>query len=262
LPQFHPLIYLSLIISYSSSPQSDIVLGSRAPPGPYPKRQTKKQAWNTDRKEKQTGQKDTERRNYSKEFKAGAAALAEKREKPISRTAGGLGANGSVLRRDCGKRAGLKKAACLPRENGLNARRRGNFVPAARPNRRLPVCANPLNREFRAAAAGEKRVPDLFGRKAIGRAFGSDTETVRTALPALRTAFARRTARERLLFPSGRGSHFKTLKRELETLDGKHSAAEAGRAVFMYLEAYYNRLRLHLALGYGAPVIFNSGRAA
>jgi hypothetical protein len=58
--------------------------------GPYPKRQTKKQAWNTGRKEKQTGQKGTERRNYSKELRAGAAALAEKREKPASRTAGGL----------------------------------------------------------------------------------------------------------------------------------------------------------------------------
>jgi transposase InsO family protein len=51
---------------------------------------------------------------------------------------------------------------------------------------------------------------------------------------------------------------FKTLKRELETLDGKHSAEEAGQAVFMYLEAYYNRLRLHSALGYGAPALFNS----
>jgi transposase-like protein len=45
------------------------------------------------------GKKDKERRNYSKEFKAGAAALAEKREKPVSRTAGGLGVNGSVPRR-------------------------------------------------------------------------------------------------------------------------------------------------------------------
>jgi transposase-like protein len=37
------------------------------------------------------GKKDTERRNYSKEFKAATAALAEKREKPISQIAVDLG---------------------------------------------------------------------------------------------------------------------------------------------------------------------------
>jgi transposase-like protein len=39
-----------------------------------------------------------ERRNYSREFKAEAAALAEKREKPISQIAVDLGGNESVLR--------------------------------------------------------------------------------------------------------------------------------------------------------------------
>jgi transposase len=43
--------------------------------------------------------RSTERRNYSKEFKAEAAALAEKREKPISQIADDLGVNESVLRR-------------------------------------------------------------------------------------------------------------------------------------------------------------------
>jgi transposase InsO family protein len=32
-------------------------------------------------------------------------------------------------------------------------------------------------------------------------------------------------------------SFFKTLKRELETLDGRHSEAEVRGSVFMYLEA-------------------------
>ncbi|MDR1306665.1 MAG: transposase [Treponema sp.] len=45
------------------------------------------------------GKKGAERRNYSKEFKTEAAALAEKREKPISRIAVDLGVNESVLRR-------------------------------------------------------------------------------------------------------------------------------------------------------------------
>jgi putative transposase len=35
---------------------------------------------------------------------------------------------------------------------------------------------------------------------------------------------------------------FKTLKRELETLDGRLSATEVRQSVFMYVEAYYNRL--------------------
>jgi transposase len=45
------------------------------------------------------GKKDQERRTYTKEFKAEAAALAEKREKPISRIVVDLGVNESVLRR-------------------------------------------------------------------------------------------------------------------------------------------------------------------
>jgi transposase InsO family protein len=57
-------------------------------------------------------------------------------------------------------------------------------------------------------------------------------------------------------------SFFKTLKRELETLDGKHSAAEVRQSVFMYVEAYYNRIRIHSALDNVAPDMFNSGRVA
>jgi putative transposase len=39
-------------------------------------------------------------------------------------------------------------------------------------------------------------------------------------------------------------SFFKTLKRELGTLDDNHSAAEVRQSVFMYIEAYYNRVRI------------------
>jgi transposase len=45
------------------------------------------------------GKNDKERRVYSKEFKAEAAALAEKKEKPISRIARDLGINENMLRR-------------------------------------------------------------------------------------------------------------------------------------------------------------------
>jgi putative transposase len=57
-------------------------------------------------------------------------------------------------------------------------------------------------------------------------------------------------------------SFFKTLKRELETLDGKHAAGEVRQSVFMYGEAYYNRIRIHPALDYVAPDGFNCGQVA
>jgi transposase InsO family protein len=57
-------------------------------------------------------------------------------------------------------------------------------------------------------------------------------------------------------------SFFKTLKREVETVDGKHTAREVTQSVSMYLEAYYNRLRMHSALDYVAPNVFSSGQVA
>jgi transposase InsO family protein len=123
-------------------------------------------------------------------------------------------------------------------------------------------------------------------------------ETIHTTIPALKMAFANRKAREGLLFHSDRGvrycakafretlgeccpsvrqnmrgtgdcrdnacaeSFFKTLKRELETLDDKHAAGEVRQPVFMYVEAYYNRIRIHSALDYVAPNVFNSGQVA
>jgi transposase InsO family protein len=141
-------------------------------------------------------------------------------------------------------------------------------------------------------------VLDLFDRKVIGWALSADMETVHTTIPALQMAFSNRTPGEGLIFHSDRGvqycaksfrdtlgelcprvrqsmsrkgncwdnacaeTFFKTLKRELETLDGKHSAAEVRQSVFMYVEAYYNRLRLHSALDYVAPDVFNSGQVA
>jgi transposase InsO family protein len=221
-----------------------------------------------------------------------------------------------TLRQDYGKRASLKKVARLMRENGLNARRRGRFIPTTDSNYGLPVGENRLNREFQAEKAGEKWVSDitylrvlggwiyltavldLYDRKVIGWALSADLETAHTTIPALHMAFTNRTAQGGLLFHSDRGSQycsksfrgalsaccptvrqsmsrkgncwdnacaesfFKTLKRELETLDGKHLAAEVRQSVFMYIEAYYNRVRLHSALGYVAPDRFNSGQPA
>jgi transposase InsO family protein len=141
-------------------------------------------------------------------------------------------------------------------------------------------------------------VLDLYDRKVIGWAFSAGIEAVHTTIPALEMAFANRRPREALIFHSDRGvqycarafreslkarcptirrsmsrkgncwdnacaeSFFKTLKRELETLDGKHSAGEVRQSVFMYLEAYYNLVRLHSGPDYLAPDVFNSGLAA
>ena len=51
-------------------------------------------------------------------------------------------------------------------------------------------------------------------------------------------------------------SFFGTLKRELGTLGGRHSAKEVRRSVFEYIEAYYNKVRMHSAVGYSAPDAF------
>jgi len=45
------------------------------------------------------GKRSTERRVYTKEFKAEAVALAEKKEKPVSQIAKDLGINENMLRR-------------------------------------------------------------------------------------------------------------------------------------------------------------------
>ena len=122
-------------------------------------------------------------------------------------------------------------------------------------------------------------VLDLFDRKIIGWALSESLDTTNTTIAALRMAVKNRSPKENLIFHSDRGvqycahgfcdilrewcptvrqsmsrkgncwdnacaeSFFKTLKGELETLDGKHSVAEVRQSVFMYIESYYNRIR-------------------
>jgi transposase InsO family protein len=57
-------------------------------------------------------------------------------------------------------------------------------------------------------------------------------------------------------------SFFKTLKRELETLDGRHSAKDVRQSVFMYIESYYNRIRMHSVLDYVAPNAYGFNKVA
>jgi transposase InsO family protein len=122
-------------------------------------------------------------------------------------------------------------------------------------------------------------VLDLFDRKAIGWALSSGMETSETTTAALEMAVKNRKPLDGMIFHSDRGvqycaqsfrsilsercpgvrqsmsrkgncwdnacaeSFFKTLKAEFETLDGKHSEADVRQAVFLYIEAYYNRIR-------------------
>jgi transposase InsO family protein len=135
-------------------------------------------------------------------------------------------------------------------------------------------------------------VLDLYDRKIIGWALSDTMETADTAVNALEMAVTNRAPENGLIFHSDRGvqycaqafrdvlkkrcptvrqsmsrkgncwdnacaeSFFKTLKRELETLDGRHSAEGVRQSVFMYIESYYNRIRMHSGLDYVAPHVF------
>jgi transposase InsO family protein len=151
------------------------------------------------------------------------------------------------------------------RENGLNAQRRGKFIPTADSKHSLDVCENILNRGFyfMPGTAVENRKP--LG----GLVFHSD-RGVQYCARLFRVILRERRPGVRQSM-SGKGncwgnacaeSFFKTLKRELETLDGKHSEAEVRQSVFMYIEAYYNRVRIHSALDYVAPNVFYLGKVA
>ena len=57
-------------------------------------------------------------------------------------------------------------------------------------------------------------------------------------------------------------SFFKTLKVELDILEGKHNYKEVQTGVFEYIEVYYNRCRRHSALGYAIPIALTPNTAA
>jgi transposase InsO family protein len=131
---------------------------------------------------------------------------------------------------------------------------------------------------------------DLYDRKVIGWALSTGLETSETTVPALEMAVKNRMPDKRLIVHSDRGvqycsKHFrqtlyalcpsvqqsmsrkgnvwdnacaesfiKTLKWELDSLNGKHTRKEVKLEVFEYIEMYYNRRRRHSALGYAIPI--------
>ena len=130
---------------------------------------------------------------------------------------------------------------------------------------------------------------DLFSRRVIGWALG-DRMTRQLALDALAMTLTHREPPHGLLFHSDRGSQyastefsqqlaahgiaasmsrrgdcwdnavaesfFSTLKLELVYQTAWLTRAHARRAVFEYLEVFYNGQRLHSALGYRSPIAF------
>ena len=130
---------------------------------------------------------------------------------------------------------------------------------------------------------------DLYSRRVVGWAMSKSLATP-TLLQAFWMAVARRGAPEGLIFHSDRGvqyasrrfrnvlrkklfiqsmsrkgncwdnacaeSFFKTLKSELIGTTIYESREAAIRAIFEYIEAFYNRTRLHSTLNYLSPVEF------
>jgi len=138
---------------------------------------------------------------------------------------------------------------------------------------------------------------DLWDRKVIGWSISKDLKS-KSVCAALEMAVGNRLPREGLIFHSDRGvqycsdnfiktlkrlcprvrqsmsrkgncwdnacaeSFFKTLKVELDYLNGNYSHKEVKLAIFEYIEIYYNRCRRHSALGYAIPVALTNNFAA
>jgi len=140
-------------------------------------------------------------------------------------------------------------------------------------------------------------VIDLWDRKVIGWSMSKEL-TAGYVCRAMEMAVKNRPPREGLIFHSDRGvqycseefrsmlyrlcpsvrqsmsrkgncwdnacaeSFFKTLKTELDVLEGKHNFKEVRVGVFEYIEIYYNRCRRHSAIGYAIPVALTPNNAA
>jgi len=140
-------------------------------------------------------------------------------------------------------------------------------------------------------------VIDLWDRKVIGWSMAQEL-TAQHVCRALAMAVGNRLPQKDLIFHSDRGvqycsdefrsilnklcptvrqsmsrkgncwdnacaeSFFKTLKVELDILEGNHSSKQVQTGVFEYIEVYYNRCRRHSALGYATPVALTDNFAA
>ena len=138
-------------------------------------------------------------------------------------------------------------------------------------------------------------VLDVFSRQIVGWSMGERIDTA-LVLRAFNQAVMRRRPTPGLIFHSDRGSQyasadfrkalklcgavqsmsnkgdcydnsitetfFHTLKTELVYFERYKTRAEAKRGIFEYIEAFYNRLRRHSALGYRSPFAFEQAKVA
>lgn len=202
-------------------------------------------------------------------------------------------------------------------EQGLSGRRRRSFRNTTVRDNSHNVEPNTLARDFTAARPNKRWVTDityirtaggfsylaaiidLFSRKVVGWALGTDLST-ELALRALRNAFAHRRPPLGLLHHSDRGSQytseayrsalrdsgvevsmsrkgncwdnavaesfFSTLKSELVINRRWKSHGELEQAIFEYIEVFYNRQRIHSSLAFRTPAqveeTFNAAKAA
>ncbi len=137
-------------------------------------------------------------------------------------------------------------------------------------------------------------IMDLFSRAVIGWSMSASLKAI-SATAALRMAIERRSPPAGLIHHSDRGvqytsdeyrralkdhgmiasmsrkgncydnavaeSFFHTLKTELVVHEHYRTRAEARATLFDYIEAFYNRQRLHSSLGYLSPVDFEAAAA-
>jgi len=135
---------------------------------------------------------------------------------------------------------------------------------------------------------------DLFSRAVVGWSMSSSLKAI-SATASLRMAIERRSPSAGLIHHSDRGvqytsdefrkvlknhgmvssmsrkgncydnavkeSFFHTLKTELVVHEHYRTRAEARASIFDYIEAFYNRQRLHSSLGYMSPVDFEAAAA-
>jgi len=146
-----------------------------------------------------------------------------------------------------------KRVARLIRHNDLFCIPRRRFQVTTHSRHQEPVAEYILNRQFDVVEPNTVWVSDitylptrdgwlylcviidLFDRKVVGWSMRTDM----TATIVIDAA----------------ESFFKTLKREVDELDGRTSRCKVRSAIFEYIEVYYNRIRLHSRNGYKPPAM-------
>ena len=190
--------------------------------------------------------------------------------------------------RALGLSAGRHRVARLMRHEQLRARWRRRFVHTTDSNHHHVPATNLLERRF---VPGGPVVIDLCSRRIVGWGMSRRIDT-KLVLAALDMALANRQPPKGLLHHSDRGvqyasedyrsaldrrgivcsmsrlgncwdnapveSFFSTLKTELVHRTTFRTFEEARMKLFEYLEVFYNRRRLHSALGYRSPEAFEA----